>query len=60
MGEAGSQSFYFVALLASLQEGTKAQDFVKHSANEFANSQNHINEIMNFFTSHSCNCVIEV
>ena len=33
------------------QEGTKAQGFVKYSANEFAKGHNHINEIVNFFTS---------
>ena len=32
----------FFTLLMSLQEDTKAQDFVKHSANGFANGRNHI------------------
>ena len=34
--------------LVPLQEGAKAQDFVKHSKNEFAKGQIHINEIVNF------------
>ncbi|WP_185908702.1 hypothetical protein [Campylobacter troglodytis] len=34
----------------------KAQDFVKYNANEFANSQNHINEFVNIFTSCYYNC----
>ncbi|WP_246059082.1 hypothetical protein [Campylobacter troglodytis] len=42
--------FCFVTL-ATLQEGAKAQDFVKHNKNEFANGRNHINEIVNFFTA---------
>ena len=39
--------FCFVTL-ATLQEGAKTQDFVKHSKNEFAHARNHINKIVNF------------
>ncbi|TQR61272.1 hypothetical protein [Campylobacter troglodytis] len=42
-------NFFTSFCLATLQEGAKAQDFVKHSKNEFANGRSHINEIVNFF-----------
>ena len=40
--------FCFVSL-ATFQEGAKAHYRVKHSANEFANGRNHINDIENFW-----------
>ena len=34
--------------LVILQEGVKVQELVKHSKNEFAKGQIHLNEIVNF------------
>ncbi|TQR60870.1 hypothetical protein [Campylobacter troglodytis] len=39
--------------------GAKAHYGVKHAKFEFAKGQNHINEIVNFFTSCFCSCVVE-
>ncbi|WP_185908676.1 hypothetical protein [Campylobacter troglodytis] len=50
---------FCLVLLATLQEGAKAHYRVKHSKNEFAKGHKQINEIANFFTSHSCSCVVE-
>ncbi|WP_185908678.1 hypothetical protein [Campylobacter troglodytis] len=41
--------------LATLQEGAKVHYRVKHSKNKFAKGHKHINEIVNVFTSCSCN-----
>ncbi|WP_185908800.1 hypothetical protein [Campylobacter troglodytis] len=43
-----SEILKYFLLLANLQEGVRAQDFVKHSKFEFAKRRNHINETVNF------------
>ena len=47
-GQKASMFLLRATRLVPLQEGAKAQDFVKHSKNEFAKGQIHINEIVNF------------